>query len=137
MSRTIITKNGGMIFYIDDYEDGSYGYLINYKAGDKSKGCSFQCKIKVIEYMIFGTAENSKKYFMNLKYKYPEKTYHRFVIHNLHYEIVVCVKEISNYEPDLFTQNEIQELLLYGYLKTKRIENEMITFNDDRKKRGF
>lgn len=117
MSRTIITKNGGMIFYIDDYVDGSYGYLINYKAGDSSKDISFQCKIKVVEYMIFGTRENSKKYFMNLKYKYPEKIYHRFVIHNLNHEIVVCVKEISDYEPDMFTQKEIQEFLLFGYLK--------------------
>ena len=73
MSRVAYSRKGNLIFYIDDVEIGSYGYAIDYTKGDSSRGISCQCKIKVVEYMVFGTETNSKKYFMNLGFKYPEK----------------------------------------------------------------
>ena len=79
MSRVAYSRKGSLIFYIDDIEIGSYGYAIDYTKGDSSRGVSCQCKIKVVEYMVFGTESNSKKYFMNLGFKYPSKLYKRFV----------------------------------------------------------
>ena len=102
MSRVVISKKGSLIFYIENYKSGSSGYIIDYTKGDLSKNISCQCKIKVVEYMIFGTNENSKKYFINLKHKYPYKTYKSFVVHNSEINIVVCVKRISDWEFDSY-----------------------------------
>lgn len=114
MSRVVISKKGSLIFYIESYENDSSGYMIDYTKGDSSKNISFQCKIKVVEYMVFGTNENSKKYFINLKHKYPYKTYKNFVIHNSGIDIVVCVKRISDWDINLLTENQIQNLILFG-----------------------
>lgn len=114
MSRVVISKKGSLIFYIESYENDSSGYMIDYTKGDSSKNISYQCKIKVVEYMIFGTSENSKKYFINLKHKYPDKIYKNFVIHNSGIDIVVCVKRISDWDINLLTENQIQNLILFG-----------------------
>ena len=139
MSRVVISKKGSLIFYIENYKSGSSGYIIDYTKGDSSKNISYQCKIKVVEYMIFGTNENSKKYFINLKHKYPYKTYKSFVVHNSEIDIVVCVKRISDWEFDILTEDEIRSLILFGNLKfkTNKLKNEMITFNTEWMKRGI
>lgn len=138
MSRVVISKKGSLIFYIENYKNGSSGYMIDYTKGDLSRNISCQCKIKVVEYMVFGTNENSKKYFINLKHKYPYKTYKSFVIHNSEIDIVVCVKRISDWEFDILTEDEIRSLILFGDLKfkTNKFKNEMITFNTEWMKRG-
>ena len=139
MSRVVISKKGSLIFYIENYKSDSSGYIIDYTKGDSSKNISYQCKIKVVEYMIFGTNENSKKYFINLKYKYPNKIYKSFVIHNSEIDIVVCVKRISDWEFDILTEDEIRSLILFGNLKfkTNKFKNEIITFNTEWMKRGI
>ena len=129
MSRVAYSRKGSLIFYIDDVEIGSYGYAIDYTKGDSSRGVSCQCKIKVVEYMVFGTEINSKKYFMNLGFKYPEKIYKRFVLHYVGRTIVVCVKQISGWETDLLKQEEITHIILFGEAKIKKDE-DMITFNN-------
>lgn len=129
MSRVAYSKKGSLIFYIDDVEIGSYGYAIDYTKGDSSRGVSCQCKIKVVEYMVFGTETNSKKYFMNLGFKYPEKIYKRFVLHYVNCTIVVCVKQISEWETDLLKPEEITYMILFGEAKIKKDE-DMITFNN-------
>ena len=128
MSRVAYSKKGSLIFYIDDVEIGSYGYAIDYTKGDLSRGVSCQCKIKVVEYMVFGTESNSKKYFMNLGFKYSGKLYKRFVLHYVGHTIVVCVKQISGWETDLLKQEEITHMILFGEVKFKKDE-DMITFN--------
>ena len=129
MSRVAYSRKGSLIFYIDDIEIGSYGYAIDYTKGDSSRGISCQCKIKVVEYMVFGTEINSKKYFMNLGFKYPEKIYKRFVLHYVNCTIVVCVKQISGWETDLLKPEEITYMILFGEAKIKKDE-DMITFNN-------
>lgn len=128
MSRVAYSRKGSLIFYIDDIEIGSYGYAIDYTKGDSSRGVSCQCKIKVVEYMVFGTETKSKKYFMNLSLKYPSKLYKRFVLHYVGRTIVVCVKQISGWETDLLKQEEITHMILFGETKFKKDE-DMITFN--------
>ena len=128
MSRVAYSKKGSLIFYIDDIKIGSYGYAIDYTKGDSSRGISCQCKIKVVEYMVFGTETNSKKYFMNLGFKYPEKIYKKFVLHYVNCTIVVCVKQISGWETDLLKPEEITYMILFGEVKLKKDE-DMITFN--------
>ena len=139
MSRVVISKKGSLIFYIENYKNGSSGYMIDYTKGDLSRNISCQCKIKVVEYMVFRTNENSKKHFINLKHKYPYKTYKSFVIHNSEIDIVVCVKRISDWEFDILTEDEIRSLILFGNLKfkTNKFKNEMITFNTEWMKRGI
>ena len=129
MSRVAYSKKGSLIFYIDDVEIGSYGYAIDYTKGDSSRGISCQCKIKVVEYMVFGTESNSKKYFMNLGFKYSSKLYKRFVLHYVDHTIVVCVKRISGWETDLLKPEEITHIILFGEAKIKKDE-DMITFNN-------
>ena len=129
MSRVAYSRKGSLIFYIDDIEIGSHGYAIDYTKGDLSRGVSCQCKIKVVEYMVFGTESNSKKYFMNLDLKYPGKLYKKFVLHYVGRTIVVCVKQISEWELDLLKQEEIAHMILFGEVKLKKDE-DMITFND-------
>ena len=128
MSRVAYSRKGSLIFYIDDVEIGSYGYAIDYTKGDSSRGISCQCKIKVVEYMVFGTETNSKKYFMNLGFKYPEKIYKKFVLHYVNCTIVVCVKQISEWETDLLKPEETTYMILFGEVKLKKDE-DMITFN--------
>lgn len=128
MSRVAYSKKGSLIFYIDDVEIGSYGYAIDYTKGDSSRGISCQCKIKVVEYMVFGTELNSKKYFMNLGFKYSEKIYKKFVLHYVDRTIVVCVKQISGWETDLLKPEEITYMILFGEVKLKKDE-DIITFN--------
>ena len=128
MSRVAYSKKGSLIFYIDDIEIGGYGYAIDYTKGDLSRGVSCQCKIKVVEYMVFGTESNSKKYFMNLDLKYPGKLYKKFVLHYVGRTIVVCVKQISEWELDLLKQEEIAHMILFGEIRLKKDE-DMITFN--------
>lgn len=113
MSRVVISKKGSLILYIDDYTIGSTGYLIDYTKGDTSKDISCQCKVKVVDYMIFGTIENSKRYFMNLQREYSGKMYHQFVIHYSDHMVLLCVKMISDWETDLLTNDQIQQLILF------------------------
>lgn len=114
MSRVVISDKGKMIFYIEDYLIGSTGYLIDYTKLDSSKNMSCQCKIKIIDYMIFGTIKNSKKYRFNLKKEYPGKNYKQFIIWYSDRVIVACAKIISDWEIDLLSEKEIQNIILYG-----------------------
>lgn len=129
MSRVAYSRKGSLIFYIDDIEIGSYGYAIDYTKGDSSRGISCQCKIKVVEYMVFGTESNSKKYFINLGFKYPNKLYKRFILHYVGCTIVVCVKQIGGWEMDLLKPEEITHMILFGEVNIKKDE-DMITFNN-------
>ena len=131
MSRVAISNNGSLIFYIEDYAIGSTGYAIDYHKGDSSKRISVQCKIKVVEYMIFGTQENSKKYMINLYRKYPKKNHKFFTINYVGYSIGVLVQYISDWEFGIFTEDEIIHMVLYGEIKSMCDPNEMITFNND------
>lgn len=114
MSRVAISNNGSLIFYIEDYTIGSTGYAIDYRKGDSSKWISAQCKIKVVEYMILGTKENSKKYMINLYRKYSKKNHKFFTINYVGYSIGVLVQYISDWEFELLTQNQINQLILFG-----------------------
>ena len=131
MSRVAISDNGSLIFYIEDYTIGSTGYAIDYRKGDSSKWISAQCKVKVVDYMILGTEENSKKYMINLYRKYSKKNHKFFTINYVGYSIGVLVQYISDWEFDIFTKNEIIHMILYGEIKSMCDPNEIIKFNDD------
>lgn len=138
MSRVVISGKGSLIFYINDYLIGSTGYMIDYTKGDKSKSISCQCKIKVVDYMIFGTVKNSKKYFINLKREYPGKLYKQFVMHFNDHMVVVCVKQISDWECDLLTDQQISHIILFentNFPYDPLLRDDMTTFNDDWMKR--
>ena len=130
MSRVAISNNGSLIFYIEDYTIGSTGYAIDYHKGDSSKWVSAQCKIKVVDYMILGTEENSKKYMINLYRKYSKKNHKFFKLNYIGYSIGILVQYISDWEIGLFDQDEITHMILYGEIKPTHDQNEMITFND-------
>lgn len=132
MSRVGFSKKGNLVFYIDEIEVGSFGYMIDYTKGDSSRGISHQCKIKVVDYMVFGTEINSKRYFIELKRRYCGKSYKQFILHYSEFMIIVCIQKISDWEMDLLTKNEINHIILFENTKfQKRKKIDMITFNTD------
>lgn len=133
MSRVVISRKRNLMFYIDDYEIGSSGYMIDYTKGDNSNELSCQCKIKIVDYMVFGTISNSKKYFIELHRKYPEDVYKQFVVQYSNFMIVYCVQQVSDWEVDLLNQNEIRGLILFGDKNAlnNKPKDGMITFNTE------
>ena len=130
MSGVVIFKKESLILYIDDYDIGSKGYLISYIKGDSSKKISSQCRVKVVDSMVFGTMENSKKYFMNLMHEYPSESYQLFVTHCIDRIVVVCVKIISDWEIDLLREKDITHLILYCDTNFDNdYKKDMIIFN--------
>lgn len=120
MSRAVFSKSGNLIYYLDDYLVGSTGYLVDYTKGDSSKDISFQCKIKVIDYMIFGTLKNSKKYFNSIRREYPGKRYRQLILKYSNHMILVCVEQISDWDCNLLTPDQITHIVLYENLDFKR-----------------
>lgn len=113
MSRAVFSNKGSLIFYIDGYDIGNTGYVIDYTKGDSSKNISHQCKIKVIKSILFRNINYSKKFFIALKKKCCGKEYWPFVLHYRDFTIVICVKKISDWESDLLTEKQIQNIILF------------------------
>lgn len=113
MSRAVFSNKGSLIFYIDGYDVGSTGYMIDYTKGDSSKHISCQCKIKVVKSFAFKSIKNSKNFFINLKKIYNKKEYRQFVLYYKYFTVVVCIKQISDWEIDLLTEKQIQNIILF------------------------
>ena len=113
MGRVAYMKNNSIICYIDDYEIGSQGYLIDYTKGNTDRDISFQCKVKVVDYMIFGTIINCKKAFIEMKKSRKGPLYKQFILRYLDHMILVCVKQISDWEVQLLTPDQINKLIIF------------------------
>lgn len=136
MSRVVFSKKGKVMFYIESCSINSYGYIVDYTKGDSSKDISYQCKIKIVDYVIgygvFASQKGSKKIFMDLKKKYPGKNNVVFVIHDLDNCTVICVQKVSNWEHDLLTEKQISHMILFenmDFPKEIAERPNMITFN--------
>ena len=113
MGRVAYSKNNSIIYYIDDYEIGSKGYIIDKSKGDTDRDISFQCQSKVVDYMIFGTVRNCKKAFIEMKRTYKGPLYHQFIIRYLDHMVLVCVKQVSDWDVQLLTPRQIHKLIIF------------------------
>lgn len=123
MSRISIVHNGmepSFIYYLEDILKGCIGYKIDYRKGDYSKNVSFQCKLKIVDRMIFNSEYESKMYLedmiektMELKRVIGSDLFEQCVIKHGGKYIVLFMKRVSSWDTDFLSKNEICKLVLF------------------------
>lgn len=122
MSRISIVHNGvepSFIFYVEDVIKGSSGYKIDYRKGTYPK-ISYQCRLKVIDRLIFNNEYESEMYLediiektMELKKSIGFNLFEQCVIKHDGKYIVLFMKRVSSWDTEFLSQNDIRRLILF------------------------